>query len=449
MVNHARNNPKILLLGAGLVTRPLVRYLLDVPGFKLTVATRTASKAYSLIGDNPKGTAVPFDIETGQDKLGSLVAEHDLAISLLPAMYHPIVAKECIKHKKLMVTTSYVSPAMKELDAAARGKGILILNEIGLDPGIDHMSAMRVINHVKNSGGKVTSFRSYCGGLPAPEANTNPWGYKFSWSPRGVVLAARNAARYLEDGKIVEIPGEDLFDHFHILKVGGINTPFEAYANRDCMGYIEIYGLNDAKTMFRGTLRNLGHCVTWKKLADIGLFDVDVMHDLKGLTYRSFMAKLAGLPDDKSLESAFAAKFKLPADPPVLEKMKWLELFENKPLPSDEASPLDLLVAAFLKKLQFEPGERDMVILHHEFIAEYPDHKDRMTSSLIDYGIPNGDTSMARTVGLPAAVAVKLILQGKIGLTGVHIPVMAEVYDPVLNELETLGIKCVERTRRV
>jgi saccharopine dehydrogenase-like NADP-dependent oxidoreductase len=449
MADHARNNPKILLLGAGLVTRPLVQYLLNIPGFKLTIATRTASKAYALMGDSPNGMAVPFDIEREQDKLGSLVAEHDLAISLLPATYHPVVAKECIKRKKLMVTTSYVSPAMKELDAPAREKDILILNEIGLDPGIDHMSAMRVINHVKNSGGKVTSCRSYCGGLPAPEANTNPWGYKFSWSPRGVVLAARNAARYLENGRIVEIPGKDLFEHFHTLKVEGFDTPFEAYANRDSMGYVELYGLNDAKTMFRGTLRYPGHCVTWKKLSDIGLFDIDVMHGLQGMTFRGLMAKLAGLPDDKDLESGIVRKFNLPNDPPVLEKMKWLGLFEERPLPADEASPLDLLVAAFLEKLQFRPGERDMVVLHHEFIAEYPGRKDRTTSSLIDFGIPNGDTSMARTVGLPAAVAVKLILQGKIGLTGVHIPVMPEVYDPVLNELETLGIKCVERTMRI
>ena len=446
MVPTGTGTSKILLLGAGLVTRPLVQYLLDIPDFRLTVASRTPSKAEALIGGHRHGIPAQFDIELGPEKLDELVENHDLVISLLPAMHHPTVAKAAIKHRKLMVTTSYVSPAMKELDAQAREAGILILNEIGLDPGIDHMSAMRIIHAVEKGGGKVTSFRSYCGGLPAPEANTNPWGYKFSWSPRGVVLAARNSARYLEDGKIVEIPGNDLFDHFHIMKVEGLDAPFEAYANRDSMGYIDIYGLKSAKTMFRGTLRNIGHCVTWKKLADMGLFDLEVMHGLKGTTYRGLLAKLAGLPNDKDLEKGLTKKYNLPGDPPVIEKMKWLGLFDEKPLPASEISPLDALVEVFLEKLQYAPGERDMVVLHHEFKAEYPNRKEKVTSSLIDFGIPHGDTSMARTVGLPAAVAAKLMLQGKINLTGVHIPVMPEVYSPVLDELETLGIRCVEKT---
>jgi len=440
---------RILLLGAGLVTRPLVEYLLDIPRFTLTVASRTLSKAHALVGDNPRGKVVQFDIEKHPDDLGKLVKDHDLVISLLPAMHHPTVARECISLGKLMVTTSYVSPAMKELDSAAREKSLLILNEIGLDPGIDHMSAMKIIHDVENAGGKVTGFRSYCGGLPAPEANTNPWGYKFSWSPRGVVLAARNDARYLENGEIVEIPGEDLFDHFHIVKLQELDDPFEAYANRDSVPYIELYGLKDAKTMYRGTFRNIGHCVTWKKLADIGLFDLEVLQDLGGMTYRGFVARLAGLPNDDNLESALTDKLNLPDDPPVVEKWKWLGLLDETPLPETESSPLDILVAAFLEKLQYEPGERDMVVLHHEFVAEYPDRKDKITSTLVDFGIPNGDTSMARTVGLPAAVAVKLILQGEIDLTGVHIPVVPEIYEPVLSELEDLGIKFTERTKTI
>ncbi len=446
MTSDATDNKKILLLGAGLVTRPLVNYLLDIPRFELTIATRTTTKAFALIGDNPRGTAVHFDIEKKPEDLDIHVRKHDLVISLLPAMHHPTVAEACIRHGKLMVTTSYVSPAMKELDGPARDAGVFILNEVGLDPGIDHMSAMKIIHDVEKSGGKVTGFRSYCGGLPAPEANTNPYGYKFSWSPRGVVLAARADARYLEDGKIIEVPGENLFDHFHILKVEGLDDPFEAYPNRDSIPYIDLYGLKDVKTMFRGTLRNLGHCVTWKKLADIGLFDIDVMDGLGGMTYRDFMAKLAGVPNDDELERNLTQKLDLPDDPPVLEKWKWLGLLDEKPLPSAESSPLDVLVAIFLEKLQYEPGERDMVVLHHDFRAEYPDRKDKITSTLIDFGIPNGDTSMARTVGLPAAVAVKLILQGRINMTGVHIPVVPEIYEPILEELEELGIKFEERT---
>ncbi|MCX6647582.1 MAG: saccharopine dehydrogenase NADP-binding domain-containing protein [bacterium] len=439
-------NKKILLLGAGLVTRPLVNYLLDIPGFTLTIATRTATKAFALIGNRKNGFGEYFDIETNPDALDGLVKKHDLVISLLPAMHHPTVAKAAIKNKKLMLTTSYVSPAMKALDQDAKDAGILIMNEIGLDPGIDHMSAMRVIHGVRKNGGKVTSFRSYCGGLPAPEANTNPFGYKFSWSPRGVVLAARNSAKYLENGKIVEIPGEDLFDHFHYVKLDELKDGFEAYANRDSIPYIDVYGLKDAHTMYRGTFRNLGHCVTWKKLADLGLFEVEVMSSLEGMSYRDFMAMLTDVPNDANLENAIVKKLNIPSDPPVIEKWTWLGLFDNtKPIPKPEMSPLDVLVAIFLEKLQYEPGERDMVVLHHIFEAEYPDRKEKITSTLLDFGIPNGDTSMARTVGLPAAVAVRMMLQGEMNMTGVHVPVIPEIYNPVLNELETLGIKCKER----
>lgn len=448
MAPETTETKRILLLGAGLVTRPLVKYILDIPEFMLTIATRTATKAYALIGDHPRGMAEQFDIEKTPDDLDSLVRQHDLTISLLPAMHHPKVAETCVRHGKQMVTTSYVSPAMRELDGPAREKGILILNEIGLDPGIDHMSAMKIIHGVENSGGRVTSFRSYCGGLPAPEANTNPWGYKFSWSPRGVVLAARNDAKYLENGEVVEIPGEELFDHFHILEVEGLDEPFEAYPNRDSLGYIDLYGLKDAKTMYRGTLRNIGHCATWKKLAEIGLFDIEVMKDLGGMTYRDFIAKLADLPNDDDLEKNLAEKYDFPEHPPVMEKWKWLGLLDEKPLPSAESSPLDLLVHVFLEKLQFEPGERDMVVLHHEFIGDYEDRQDRITSTLIDFGIPNSDTAMARTVGLPAAVAVKLILKGEIKMSGVHIPVVPEIYEPVLSELEELGIKFTEKTSK-
>ncbi len=445
-MNPNGDTKRILLLGAGLVTRPLVNYLLDIPDFSLTIATRTASKAHALLGSHSRGLAEQFDIEKTPEALEMLVKEHDLVISLLPAQHHPAVAEAAIKHGRQMVTTSYVSPKMQELNGPAKDAGILVLNEIGLDPGIDHMSAMKVIHDVKNAGGKVVSFRSYCGGLPAPGANTNPWGYKFSWSPRGVILAARNAAKYIEDGKIVEIAGVDLFDHYHMVKLQELDDPFEAYANRDSVPYKEIYGLTDAQTMYRGTFRNVGHCVTWKKLADFGYFDLEVIEGLEGMTYRDFTAKLAGVPNDENLEQAVTDKMNLPDDPPVLEKWKWAGLFDETPLPASECSPVDVIVPAFLERMEYEPGERDMVALHHEFIAEYPDRKEKITSTLVDFGIPNGDSSMARTVGLPAAVAVRMVLHGEIDMTGVHIPVIPEIYEPVLAELENMNIKFTERT---
>ncbi|MGB2989140.1 MAG: saccharopine dehydrogenase C-terminal domain-containing protein, partial [Candidatus Zixiibacteriota bacterium] len=232
---------KVLVLGAGLVSKPLVQYLLDQPDFHVTVASRTVSKAEKLVGDHPRGKALPLNVKD-TDTLRNLISDADLAISLVPYAHHVTVANFCIELKKQMVTTSYVSAAMKELDQKAKDAGVLILNEIGLDPGIDHMSAMRIIHDVQNKGGRIASFYSYCGGLPAPEANTNPWGYKFSWSPRGVVLAGKNPGRYLKDKKEVKIASEDLFAHFWPMNIEGV-PPLEAYPNRDSIPYLEIYGI--------------------------------------------------------------------------------------------------------------------------------------------------------------------------------------------------------------
>ncbi len=245
---------KILVLGAGLVARPPIRYLLDQPGFSVTVASRTRSKAEQLIEGRPNGTAMAFDV-SDLDRLEELIPQHDLAISLLPYTHHVTVARSCLAHGKHMVTTSYVSDAMRALDGEARAAGLLFLNEIGLDPGIDHMSAMKIIHSVQKAGGAIVSFKSYCGGLPAPEANDNPLGYKFSWAPRGVLLAARNAAKYRKDGRLVEVPGPELFTDCHLLDLGDelarAGCPresgvFEAYPNRDSLSYIETYGLADA-----------------------------------------------------------------------------------------------------------------------------------------------------------------------------------------------------------
>jgi saccharopine dehydrogenase (NADP+, L-glutamate forming) len=260
---------KALVLGAGLVARPLVRYLLDQPDFKVTVASRTVSKAEALVAGHPGGTTLTL-LADDTAKLEQLVSKHDLAISLLPAPLHPVVAQMCIKHKKHMVTTSYVSPAMQKLDAPARQAGVMCLNEIGVDPGIDHMSAMRIIHDVEQRGGKVVSFRSYCGGLPAPDANDNPWGYKFSWSPRAVCTAGKNAARFRENGKQVDVPGPELFTHVEQTHVEGVGK-LEAYPNRDSLGYVDVYGLKGIETMFRGTFRYPGWCRCLKKVVDLGM----------------------------------------------------------------------------------------------------------------------------------------------------------------------------------
>lgn len=438
---------KILVLGAGLVAKPLVQYLMNQKDFQVIVASRTVSKAEGLTEGHKNGKAIALDV-ANKPELEKLVTGSDLVISLLPYVHHVTVAKLCIEHKKNMVTTSYVSDAMRALDEPAKKAGIIILNEIGVDPGIDHMSAMKIIHRIWNAGGRVTSFYSYCGGLPAPEANTNPFGYKFSWSPRGVVLAGRNDAKYLKEGKIVEIPGKDLFDHHWPLRVESLGD-FEAYPNRNSLPYIDIYGLKGISSMYRGTIRNIGWCKTWKKIADMGFLDDAKKYDFSQLTYKKF---ISGLINNKgeNLKKELAAFLKLDATSDIISRIEWLGLFEEKTPRLKDGSALDLLVDVLLEKLEYKKGERDMIIMQHEFISEYPKScgcptsvgkREKIISTMVGFGIPNGDSIMSRTVGLPAAIGTKLVLQGKIRLKGVQIPVTPEVYEPVMAELENFGMK--------
>ncbi len=438
---------KVLVLGAGLVSRPLVRYLLDQPDFHVTVASRTVSKAEALIGGHKCGRALPL-LANETAKLEKLVSEHDLAISLLPAPLHPVVAEMCVSHRKHMVTTSYVSPKMRSLDAAARAAGITLLNEVGVDPGIDHMSAMRVIHGVARRDGTVASFKSYCGGLPAPEANDNPWGYKFSWSPRGVCTAGKNAARYRENGKLVEIPGPELFACQHPVPVGGIGE-LEGYPNRDSLIYVELYGLEGIETMFRGTLRYPGWCACLKKVVELGLLDETPVTYPPGTTFAKWLAGFIQARLTENLRAQIAQHLGLDVKSNVLDRWEWLGLFSNDPLPivGQQTTALDVLAARMEARMQYKKGERDMLILLHRFVARFPGRPDeRISSTLIDFGQPDGDSSMARTVSLPAAVGTKLILTGAIREPGVHIPVTPEIYNPVLDELATMGIRCEEKT---
>jgi saccharopine dehydrogenase (NADP+, L-glutamate forming) len=443
---------RILVLGAGLVADAHVRYLLDQPDFHVTVASRTLSKAQDIIGGHPKGEARQLDV-ADEAALESLIRQADLAVSLLPYIYHPLVARLCVKHHKHMVTTSYVKEPTAQLDGAAREAGVILLNEIGVDPGIDHMMAMKVIHQVHKDGGEITSFSSYAGGLPAPEANTNPFGYKFSWSPKGVLLAGKNPARYLKDDEEINIPGEELFDHYWTvpIEIEGETIDFEGYPNRDCLPYMAIYGITTAKSMFRGTLRYASWCPTLKKLVDLGLLDEKELDDIAGLTFAQLTAKLIGNTGD--LKQNLAAYLRIEPNSRVMSNLEWLGLLSDDPLPLQKGAPIGILTARMLEKMQYEEGERDMLILQHEFLAEYPDpsagsgqgRKEKIISTMIDFGIPYGDTSMSRTVGLPAAIGVRLILQGKISLTGVHTPVIPEIYKPVLEELEQLGIHFTEK----
>jgi len=438
---------KILVLGAGLVARPLVRYLLNISDVKLKIASRTVSKAEKLINSHPNGIAQQLNVENDSE-LFNVISDADIIISLLPWIHHMKVAHFCLETGKNLVTTSYVKPEMQALDKKVKEKSLIFLNEIGVDPGIDHMAAMQIIDRVKDKGGYIESFYSYCGGLPALEHNTNPFGYKFSWSPEGVMLAAKNDGKYVKNRDIVEVSANKLFEHYWLVDVPGAGT-FEAYVNRDALPYRDSYNLQDIKSIYRGTLRNISHCESWNLFKKIGLLDQTRMFDFKKVAPRDVMTTL--MQDyttslvNKEVALQSISKYSL-----TFKKMEWLGLFETDKLPLDEASTFDMFAYLLKEKLSYAKGEVDLLVQHHEFIVSYRGgKKEKITSTLVDKGIPGGDSSMSRTVSLPAAIATKLIIQDKISLTGIHIPVKPEIYIPVLKELDGMDIKLTENNLAV
>lgn len=431
----------VLVLGAGLVAGPLVRHLLD-HDYEVTVASRTLGKAEALVNQHPHGRAIQFDITEDEADLDELVAQADLAVSLLPYIHHVQVARACVRLQRPLVTTSYVSDEMQALDEDAREAGVILLNELGLDPGIDHMSAMRVIDRAHDAGGSVKAFRSFCGGLPAPDANDNPLGYKFSWSPRGVMLAGRNDARYLQNGRIVEVPNERLFAMHYVIWVSGLGD-YEAYPNRDSLPYIERYGIPEAETMYRGTLRNLGWCDVMLKLNELGYFSLEERPDLPDNTFHQVMADLIEEEDTPDLKADLGAHLNVAPNSGVMMALEWLGLLDPEPVPQ-KTTLLDVLADRMLERMPYREDERDMVILVHKFRVDYDGREEVISATLIDFGDPHGDTAMARTVGLPAAVGARMILEGDIDVSGVHIPVLPEIYHPILDELERLGISFEE-----
>lgn len=416
---------RVLLLGAGLVSRPFVRAVAAWPDVTLTVGDIDPAAAARVLAGHPRGRAVAASVDDAA-ALGVLVSGADLVVSLLPATLHVRVATQAVAHRVPMITTSYVSADMQALDAAAREAGILILNEIGLDPGLDHMSAMRLIHAVQAEGARLASFRSCCGGLPASEANTNPWGYKFSWSPRGVLEAGRKPARWLENGRVVEVPGGEVFRHaapYDVPELGRL----EVYPNRDSVAYAATYGIDGVRTMFRGTLRYPGWCETMSVLARAGLLDDVERAWPAGTTHAEFMKAFA-LPGTG-----------VPAA--VMERLRFAGLFSGDPIGATRIAPIDVLCARLVATLAYEAGESDMIVLRHELGVVTASGRDvTRTSTLVAYGEPRGDSAMARTVALPAAVAARLILDGRIASTGVRIPVEPAIYEPVLDALAPLGI---------
>lgn len=432
---------KVLVLGAGMVVKPIVQYLLN-NDVLVTVATRTESKAIAMIDGHPNGKSLAWTVDD-TETLDKLVAENDLSVSLLPFDYHPMVAKMCIKHKKNMVTTSYVKQEMKDLDAEAKQAGIIILNEIGVDPGIDHMSAMRIIDNVHNKGGEIEEFYSFCGALVAPEVEKNPFSYKFSWAPKGVLMAGNNDSKYLLRGEIKDIPTEILFKNPLSVDFPQVGM-LEVYPNRDSLPYIDIYGIKETKTMFRGTFRYKNWCESIDAMKTLGLFSYDKIN-LEGKTYADMVATLIKSDDSSNIRQKAADYLSIAPNSQALKAIEWTGLFGNMPVNRTEDSPFEVTSDMMIEKMMISKEERDMVVMQHTFLAKYPDGKKEVIKSrMLDFGSLKTDTSIARTVALPAAIGVRMILEGKININGVYIPVIPEIYNPILNSLEEMNIKMVE-----
>jgi saccharopine dehydrogenase-like NADP-dependent oxidoreductase len=432
---------KVLILGAGMVVKPMVDYLLEKE-ISITIATRTKSKAEAMISGHPLGTAVAWTV-ADQPGLDTLVAGHDLTVSFLPWVHHPLVARYCVKHKKNMVTTSYVKPWMKSLDRQAREAGIIILNEAGLDPGIDHMSAMRIIDTVHNKKGRIEGFYSFCGAIPSPEAAGNPFRYKFSWSPDGVLLAGSNEAKFRRENKTVRIAGEDLFKNPLKMDFPGTG-PLEVYPNRDSLPYIDLYGIPETRTMVRGTFRHPGWCEILDNMKRLGMLSVG-QKDFSGKTYAEFMADLAGADNASEIREKVASRLGLGLDSLPVKAWQWLGLFENNPVNRGTASPFGIVSDLMTDRMMLEHDERDMVIMQHIFLVRLPGgKKEVIRSTMVDSGSPAAGTAVARTVALPAATGVEMILYNRISARGVCIPVIPEIYNPILENLDSMNIKMTE-----
>lgn len=439
---------RILIIGAGRSATSLIDYLLNHSGrygWTITVADMDLNLALAKVNAHPNGNAIQFNIQD-QELRRRTIMGHDLVISMLPATMHGDVARDCVEFGKHMATASYVSADIKALHDEAVRKKLLLLNECGLDPGIDHASAMQIIHGIQQQGGEISSFRSYCGGLVAPESNDNPWGYKFSWNPRNVVVAGQGTTQYLENGVLKFIPYNRLFRQTDVIEVEGYGR-FDAYANRDSVSYIDVYGLTNIKTMLRGTLRQHGYCLAWNVFVALGLTDdTSKITHADRLTYTSlidsFLPAGSGSVKDK-LKKLMGTDW----NAEVEGMMDYLGLFSDLRIKMAEGTPAQLLQALLEEKWKLGVGDKDMIVMQHQFEYTLPGKAQlqKLNSSLVVIGRDQNHTAMALTVGLPLAITVKNFLTGVFNLPGVQTPVRKEIYEPMLKELEDQGIVFTEK----
>jgi saccharopine dehydrogenase (NADP+, L-glutamate forming) len=439
--------PSILVLGAGRSSTSLIQYLISqatLHSWHVTIGDISREAAVSRIGRGSNAKAIEFNI-TDQASSRHAISEADVVVSLLPANLHPLVAKICLEERKHLFTASYVSDEMKGFDAEARANDLLFLNECGLDPGIDHMSAMQIIDQIKSKGGVLNSFESFTGGLIAPETDPeNPWRYKFTWNPRNVVMAGQGTARFLQDGKYKFIPYQQLFKRITTVSVPGYGE-YEGYANRDSLKYLETYGLKSIKTMLRGTLRNKYYCSAWNILVQLGCCDDSYqMEEVETLTHEGFINSFLESASTLSVEENLCNMFSLAREGEEIKRLRWSGLFSKEKVGLTKGTPAQVLEHILNKRWKLAPGDKDFIVMWHRFIYDQNGIKKEIQSYLAVTGEDEVQTAMAKTVGLPLGIAAKLLLQGKIKSRGVVIPVVQEIYDPVLKELSELGVTMVE-----
>lgn len=438
----------ILVLGAGRSSSALITYLLQRAAsheWKIVVGDVSEAAARLRIGGSTRGHAIVFDIHNTEKSVEAIQAA-DVVISLMPAHLHHLVARLCIDHGKHLLNASYVSPEMQALHAEASAKNILLLNECGLDPGIDHMSAMQVIENIKQQGGKLITFESFTGGLISPETDPeNPWRYKFTWNPRNVVMAGQATAKFLQEGQFKYIPYQQLFKRLTKVSVAGLGE-YEGYANRDSLKYVDTYGLQGIRNMLRGTLRNVGYCAAWDVLAQLGCCDDTYqMEGVGQMTHRDFLNAFLNYDSQLMVEEKLCFAFKILPNGPEMKRLRWSGLFDRELIGLKEGTPAQILEHILNKKWRLNPGDKDLIVMWHRFVYELDGAKKEIHASLTATGDDAIYTAMAKTVGWPLAIAARLLLEGKIQARGVCIPVTKEIYEPVLTELKTLGISLTEQ----
>jgi saccharopine dehydrogenase-like NADP-dependent oxidoreductase len=432
----------ILVIGAGRSSSYLIQYLLknsETENWKITVGDVSLELAQQKTNNHPNARVIQLDIQNSNQRQQE-IQNADLIVSMLPAAMHMQVAKDCLKFKKHLTTASYVSAEMQELHNDVKNSGLVFMNEIGLDPGIDHASAMKIIEHIKENGGVLKSFKSYCGGLVAPESNDNPWGYKFSWNPRNVILAGQGTAQYIENGKYKYLPYNRLFSQIETIEIEGFGS-FDAYANRDSLSYRKPYAIENIPTLLRGTLRNTGYCKAWNIFVKLGITDDTYkIVDSENMTYLQWLESY--LPDGKeSVREKLSQLMHDTLDNKTWEMIEFTGITANHKINISNASPAQILQKLLEEKWVLREHDKDMIVMQHifEYTTREQEHK-KLSSTLVVTGEDQTYTAMAKTVGLPLAITAKLILQNKIKNCGVLIPTTQDIYVPLLNELEQYGI---------